>query len=145
MFKNTCNTVLLYCCLNAQPQEKSDWRDTAPEIVAVMQGMTAEALLKCLADMNVPAAEQLQVGREEAREIQAASRKALADASIFHLTNEGRRTSRRSLRLLCTTGMGRRGCRPSARPRFLVFIHGTSALVFLPGLYSAAYRAAFLA
>ena len=92
MFKNTRNTVLLYCCLNAQPQEKSDWRDTAPEIVAVMQGMTAEALLKCLADMIVPAAEQLQAGREEAREIQAASRKALADASIFHLTNEGRRT-----------------------------------------------------
>ena len=50
--------------------------------------MTAEALLKCLADMNVPAAEQLQVEREEARELQTASRKTLLDASIFHRTNE---------------------------------------------------------
>ena len=66
---NSGNTVLLYCCLNAQPQEKSDWRDTAPAFVAVMQGMTAKALLKCLADMNVPATEQLQVEREKAREL----------------------------------------------------------------------------
>ena len=91
---NSGNTVLLYCCLNAHPQEKSDWRDTAPAFVAEMQGMTAEASLKCLADMNVPAAEQLQVEREEARELQTASRKTLADASIFHRTNEGGRTFR---------------------------------------------------
>ena len=89
---NFDNTVLLYCCLNAQPQEKSNRRDTVPAFVAAMQGMTAEALLKCLADMNVPAAEQFQVEREEARELQTASRKALADASIFHRTNERERT-----------------------------------------------------
>ena len=58
-YDNSGNTVLLYCCLNAQPQEKFDWKDTAPAFVAAMQGMTAEALLKCLADMNVPAADQL--------------------------------------------------------------------------------------
>ena len=93
---NSRNTVLLYCCSNAQPQKKFDRRDTAP----------AEALLKCLADMNVSAADQLQVEREEARELQATSRKALADASIFYGTNEGRRTFQTILTAAAYDGNG---------------------------------------
>lgn len=53
--------------------------------------MTTEGLLDCLASLDVPGAEQLQTERAEAREMQAASKKALVDAAVRGRSNDGRR------------------------------------------------------
>lgn len=76
----------------SQPLEESDWSSTAPAFVGAMKAMTSEALLECLAGLNVPAAKELEVERQEGWALQAATRKALAGAAIQGRTNEGRRT-----------------------------------------------------
>lgn len=54
--------------------------------------MSKDALLKCLEEEGVPAAQELRREREETRQLQAASRAALKDAAVFGRTNEGRQT-----------------------------------------------------
>lgn len=75
------STAARTCCLIAQVQEQYDWRDTSHEFVSAMRGMTKEALLECPMGLDVPAAEELRVEREESLELQAASRKALEEAA----------------------------------------------------------------
>lgn len=55
-----------------------------------MRGMTPDALLGFLVELGVPAAKKLRAERQEALELQGASRKALAGAAIQGRTNDGR-------------------------------------------------------
>eukprot|EP00903_Cladosiphon_okamuranus_P008202 g7897.t1 len=77
------------------PELPSDWRDTAAPFLEAMKSMTSEALLACLSQEGIPAAQELQelqLQLEDARQFQAASRAALKDAAVFGRTNQGRQT-----------------------------------------------------
>eukprot|EP00904_Undaria_pinnatifida_P010123 jgi/Undpi1/6240/HiC_scaffold_20.g08724.m1 len=59
-----------------------------------MKSMTSEALLTCLSQQGIPAAQELQelqLQLEDARQFQTASRAALKDAAVFCRTNQGYR------------------------------------------------------